>query len=214
MDTLGVVFDLARTLLDDRESDWATDDYLRPFVSLAARMLSAELAAYRFSFAETEAVLANLPVGTNNLGAFLASDGPLANLLQPLALWERPTGGDDSQWTRLARVEQLTPQPPAASFHFWEFREGNIYLSPTSIPIDLRIRFEETLNALGDSAQRLRIPGSASILAYHAAALVARSRGARDLALDLSSLAQRHLDDWRLREGKELQNIRYRQQRF
>jgi hypothetical protein len=214
MDNASMVFDGARALLDDPDREWATDDYLRPFVNLSYRGLASELAAYRLSFDERVAVLPNLPPGTQDLAAFTAPGGALAALWQPIELRERPIGGDDSDWTTMRRVDRLPAGDPQAMFELWEYREGDIYFPPATQALDLMVRFEEIFPAVASGSEPLRIIGSATALAYSAAALAARSRGGAELAADLSQEAARQTQLLILRLINESQSVRLRQRRF
>lgn len=211
MDTAAIVFDFARSLLDDPERSWATDEYLRSFLNLAWRGLANELGACRMGFDERIVVLPNLGAGTQDLSAYLLPGQPLATLWQPIEVWERPAGGNDTQWHPMQRVAAIVPDlPPQPCFGVWEYREGNLWFPPSSQPIDLQIRFEEIFPALADATQPLRIAGAGHILGYSVAALAARSRGQRNMAADYAEEAQRHTGLLMLRLGKEMQNLHVR----
>jgi len=215
MDTAAVVFDLARVLLDDPERDWATDEYLRPFLNLGWRGLANELGACRMGFDERVVVLPRLAAGTESLSAFLLPDQPLATMWQPIEIWERPSGGDDTQWRRMQRVAVLPPDfTPQPFLGIWEYREGDIWFPPSNQTTDVQVRFEEIFPAISDATQPLRIAGAGNILSYSVAALVARSRGNRAMAADYAAEATRQTGLLMLRLGKEMQNVRVRQRGY
>lgn len=214
MDTASSVLDSTRALLDDPERDWATDDYLRPFLNIAYRDLASELGAYGISFDQRVVVIPNVAANTTDLGAYIVAGGPLATMWQPIDLYERPAGGDDSQWVSMRRVAEMLPALPKPNFGTWEFREGNIYLPPSNQTNDLLVRFEEMFPNIADVSEPLRITGAANILACATASLAARSRGGRELAADLSIEARRQTTSLLLRLNKEAQKIRTRQRRY
>lgn len=214
MDNALVSLGLARALLDDPEQDWATDNYLRPFLNLAYRALAMQLGTYCIPFEDRIAVLPGIAEGTTDLSAFLAPGGPLAAMWQPVDLFERASGEDDTQWRPMRRVADLPPCGPQAYLEFWEYREGNIYFPASNQAIDLRIRFEEIFPALVAPGDPIRITGGAHALAYGAASLAARSRGNRDLAVDLDALAQRENQALALRLVQESQRVTRRPKPF
>ncbi len=215
MDTAAVVFDFARALLDDPERNWANDEYLRTFLNLAWRSLANELGACRMGFDERVVVLPNVSAGTQDLSAWLLPGQPLAMMWQPVEIWERPAGGNATQWRPMRRVGALDPEVPAQPFpDIWEYREGNIWFPPVTQAIDLQVRYEEIFPALADATQPLHIVGTGHILGYSVAALVARSRGSRSMAADYAEEAQRHTGLLMLRLGKEMQNLRVRQRAY
>lgn len=214
MDNATVSLTLARALLDDPEQDWATDDYLRPFLNLAYRALAMQLGAYRIPFDDRVVIVPSVPAGTTDLGAFIQPGGPLAAMWQPVDLFERASGGDDTQWRPMSRVSDLPPSGPQAYYEFWEYREGNICFPPSNQVLDLRVRFEEIFPALAAPGDPIRIIGGAQALAYSAASLASRSRGNRDLAVDLDALAQRECQTMALRLVQESQNVTRRQRPF
>lgn len=214
MDNASVSLGLARALLDDPEQDWATDNYLRPFLNLAYRALAMQLGAYCIPFEDRVVVLPGMAAGTTDLGAFVQPGGPLAAMWQPVDLFERASGEDDTQWRPMCRVSDLPPSGPQAYLEFWEYREGNIYFPPSNQVVDLRVRFEEIFPALAAPGDPIRITGGAQALAYSAASLAARSRGNRELAVDLDALAQRETQALALRLVQESQRVTRRPRPF
>ncbi len=185
------IFNLIRSLLDDPLADWTHNDYLEPFFNLACRNLQMELGAYGLVEDVSEIILPNLPAGTTSLASFTNPGQPLATMWQPLELFERPVGADDTAWQILRQVSTIPSLPPQPAFGFWEYRAGEIVLPPNAQPLDLRVRFESLLPIVSEPYQPLRLVGSSHILAYAAAALVARSRGNENLALSHAAEAQR-----------------------
>lgn len=211
MDTAAIVFDFARSLLDDPERSWATDEYLRTFLNLAWRGLANEMGACRMGLDERVVILPNVSAGTQDLSAWLLPGQPLASMWQPVTLWERPAGGNDAQWRPMQRVGALDPEMTAQPYlGIWEYREGNVWFPAATQAVDLQVRFEEIFPALADATQPLRIVGTGHILGYSVAALTARSRGNRTMAADYAAEAQRHTGLLMLRLGKEMQNLRVR----
>ncbi len=213
MDTVTNVYDLSRALLDDPERDWAHDDYLRPFLWMARRELAMELGSYGLEFYQKVVVLTALPVGTADLGSAI-NGGALSGLWQPILLEERFSGQDDTAWQQMSRVDALPALPCLGYLQQYEFREGNIYFPATVQSTDLRIRFEELGPALGAEGQALEVTGTAQLLAYGTAALVARSRGNRALALDLAAQAISQRQVLIARAVRQLQSVRRRPRSF
>lgn len=212
--TTSLIYSFIRSLLDDPQADWATDAYLQPHLNLAYRNLEMELGAYGMAADQNVAVIPNLPPGTTDLSSYAAPGGPLAAMWQPLTLYERPAGASDNDWQLLRPSDNLPPLPPRPFCQIWEFRLGAIHLPPASQALDLQVRFEELFPALTDPDQPLRLTGGTHLLAYSTAALVARARGAQDLAMAYAAEAERQRQLLLMRLNRELQGITCRQRPY
>ncbi len=214
MMTTSLIYSFIRSLLDDPQADWATDAYLQPHLNLAYRNLEMELGAYGLAADQAEVVIPNLPPGTTDLTGYAEPGGPLAAMWQPLTIYERPAGASDQDWQLLRPADIIPPLPPRPFCDIWEFRLGAIHLPPASQALDLRIRFEELFPALTDPDQPLRLAGGNHLLAYSSAALVARARGAQDLALSYAAEAERQRQLMLMRLNRERQAITLRQRPY
>jgi hypothetical protein len=72
----------------------------------------------------------------------------------------------------------------------WEWREDQINLIGATQSITIRVRYEKVLATLVLGTDPVQIRSATDALGYATAALAARSRGARALAVDLLGAAQ------------------------
>ncbi len=212
--TKELIFNLIRGLLDDQQGDWAKDNYIDPFFISACHNLQLELGAYGLVENVEEIVLPKIPAGTTSLAAYTQPDQPLAAMWQPLEIHERPAGSGDSAWQVMSQVAVIPHLPPQPAFRYWEYRAGEICLPPADQPLDLLVRFESLLPSISEPYQPMRLLGSSHILAYSAAGLIARSRGAEQLALTLSAEAQRQCQLLLLHLNRSKQMISIRQRPY
>ncbi len=212
--TKDLIFNLIRSLLDDQQSDWAKNDYIEPFFISACHNLQLELGAYGLVESVEEIVLPNLPAGTTSLADYSPPDRPLAAMWQPLEIHARPAGAGDSAWQIMTQVAVVPHIPPQPAFRYWEYRSGEIVLPPSTQSMDLLIRFEALLPAISEPYQPMRLMGSSHILAYSAAGMIARSRGAEQLALTLSAESQRQCQLLLLHLNRSRQMISIRQRPY
>lgn len=209
-----LIFTFIRSLLDDSQNDWTPDSYLAPFFNLACRNLQMEVAAFGLVENVAEVILPAVPAGTTSLAAYAEMNQPLSSMWQPLDLYERPAGAGDSAWRLLRRVEVVPPLPPQPFFDFWEYRGGDVVLPPASQPLDLMVRYEALLPYVTETSEPLHLLGGSHILAYSSAALIARSRGAEQLALTLAAESQRQCQLLLLHLNRSRQQISLRQRPY
>ncbi len=97
---------------------------------------------------------------------------------QPLRLDWKPAGEDSSYYRLVPNYEVLPDLVPGEGVAGWEYRSEVIWLTKSSIAVDLRIRGEFAPPALtGDDSFLLSHPRIGYVVAYGAAALVATVRG-------------------------------------
>ncbi len=189
----GAVLTLVRALMNDPNGVIWTDTALFPFLNAAYRSLQEELAINGVSVMTTHTEI-DLPVTTLN-GVTLAPNPPQiaddttpqlpTDLVVPYTLQEQATGSDDL----FIPMEQITgPFPnlqPMPYLRIWKWEADQIELVGATQAITVRIEYERALPELSQESDPIAIPYANKALAYEVAALAARSRGARDLALDM-----------------------------
>jgi hypothetical protein len=79
---------------------------------------------------------------------------------------------------------------PSTYLRLWEWREDKINLIGATQSITVRVRYEKILPLLVMGTDPVQIRSATDALGFAAAALAARSRGARALAADLLGSAQ------------------------
>ena len=195
------VLTLARTLMNDPNATVFTDALLMPFVNSAYRSLQRELAENGVTVLVAQVDLNLLLDPASGLAPnppeISDSSNPQlpTDLLAPHALWERVTANTTDVLIPMEKIIGGLPNlQPSGYLRFWEWREDKINLVGATQPITVRIRYEKLLPALVLGTDPVQIRSSADALAYATAALAARARGARELALDMSGAAEEEFE--------------------
>jgi hypothetical protein len=169
-----------RDLVDDSEAEFAKDDYLQSKVAIAYDDLYNKLRMTGAQFDESVVELINVPVGTSDLGAYFASGKELELLLNPSIDgfdWKL-TGLDPTNY-RTARLVSKVPDVQAGQFiTSFEWRKGNLYFTPITSAVDIRIRGEFLFSALKADADPIQAGiNVGNVIAYWTAALIGIVRG-------------------------------------
>jgi len=195
--TAGDVLNLARSMMNDPNGVLWSDPVLFPLLNAAYRSLQEELAINGVSVMQTSADI-DLPVVTLN-GVILAPNPPRiaddttpqlpTDLVVPYTIEEQATGSDDL----FIPMERITgPLPnfqPMGYLRIWKWETDQIELVGATREITVRIHYERALGALAAESDPVEIPYATRAIAYEVAAFAARSRGARDLAMDMEQAA-------------------------
>lgn len=195
--TAGDVLDLARSMMNDPNAVLWTDAMLFPLLNAAYRSLQEDLAINGVSVMQATTTL-DLPYTTVN-GVSLAPNPPQiaddtspqlpTDLVVPYTLEEQATGTDDL----FIPMERITgPLPnfePMSYLRIWKWETDRIDLIGATRAITVRIYYERALAALSAETDPVQIPYATRSVAYEVAAFAARSRGARQLAMDMEQAA-------------------------
>jgi hypothetical protein len=84
---------------------------------------------------------------------------------------------------------------PNTYMRLWEWREDKINLIGATQSITVRVRYEKVLATFTLGTDPVQIRSATDALGYATAALAARSRGARALAVDLLGAAQTAIEN-------------------
>src|ERR1700761_1841999 len=131
-----------RDLVDDPDGEFATDDYLQSKVALAYDDLYNALRMTGAQFDETVVELINVQLGTSELSAYFASGKPLETLLNPKYFEWKLTGLDPTNYVEARLVDRVPDVQPNQWIAKWEWRKGNIFFTPVTTAVDIRIRGE------------------------------------------------------------------------
>src|SRR5579872_1072140 len=132
------------------QDDWCDKDYILNFLSIHHEDVDNVLENLDLSYDTQVVVLSAVPAGTSDLSAFEVSGQPLSSIMYPIKLEWRLVGGTDINWRKIPRQDEIedvlipTAGGPSqtegiASF---EWRGGIIYISPSSVDVDIRVRFD------------------------------------------------------------------------
>lgn len=198
--------DRARAFLNDPNGVIWANAVLFPFLESAYRSLQEDLAINGVSLMQATTDI-DVPLVTL-FGTTLAPNPARiaddtnpqlpADCVVPFTLQERHTGTDDL----FVPMEKITgPLPglqPVSYLRLWKWESDQVELVGATQEITIRMTYERALPALASEADPVLIPHCSSTLAYTVAALAARSRGARQLAIDMEQAAS-------LSQGKLIQ---------
>ena len=195
----GDVLGLVRALMNDPNAVIWNDAALFPFLNAAYRSLQEELAINGVTVMTTYADV-DLPLVTLDGTTTAPNPARIADdtdpqlptdLVVPYRLEERAAGSDDI-FVPMEKITGVMPNfDPMAYLRIWKWEADQILLIGATQAVTVRIEYERALPSLSQESDPIEIPYANRSLAYEVAALAARSRGARDLALDMEQAADR-----------------------
>jgi hypothetical protein len=193
---------LARALVNDTSGAVFTDTLLMPLLNSAYRGLQRELAENGVSVLMEQQDIELDLVGTTGVTNTEISDVSSPQLptdcLMPHVLWERATANTADVFVPMEKFTgggSMLNLQPSCYMRLWEWREDKINLIGATQSITVRVRYEKVLATLVLGTDPVQIRSSTDALGYATAALAARSRGARALAVDLLGAAQTAIEN-------------------
>jgi hypothetical protein len=184
---------LTRSLMNDAAGVVFTDAVLLPFLNSAYGALQRELAETGASIL-TDQMDLDLPLLSTGITPTAINDASSpqlpTDLLVPHQLWEMPTGSCDVFVPMEKITSGLPNMQPSSFLQLWEWLADSINLVGATQATTVRIRYEKALPEFVYNTDPILIRSAQDPLAYAAAALAARSRGARALAADFSTAAE------------------------
>lgn len=195
--TFGQVKARVRNLLDDPQGSYLTDDFIGPLVNEAYEDMNSQLMATQSSYDIGVIELPAIPAGTANLTDQQTGTGPLERMAaMPERIDWKPAGTDPSYYQLVENFAILPDSSPEEGVAGWEFRSGIIWLTPSSIPVDLRVRGEFLAQQLREDTDVLAThPRIGYVVAYATAALIAAVRGNTPWAQAYESKAAEGMDE-------------------
>jgi hypothetical protein len=193
---------LARALVNDTSGAVFTDTLLMPLLNSAYRGLQRELAENGVSVLMEQQDIEldlNLSTGVTNTEISDVSSPQLpTDCLMPHVLWERATANTGDVFVPMEKFTSggsMLNLQPSTYMRLWEWREDKINLIGATQSITVRVRYEKVLATLVLGTDPVQIRSATDALGYATAALAARSRGARALAVDLLGAAQTAIEN-------------------
>ncbi len=195
--TLGQVKARVRNLLDDPQGSYLTDGFLVPLIGEVYDDANSQLASTQGSWDISVVEVPDVPAGTVNLGLWQAAGGLLETLTdQPLRIDWKPAGNNPSYYRLVRNYGVLPDLQPSAGVAGWEFRSETIWLTHSSIAVDLRVRGEFAPPPLtGEESVLVSHPRIGYVVAYGTAALVATVRGNVAWTLQYEQKAREGMDE-------------------
>lgn len=193
---------LARALVNDTSGAVFTDTLLMPLLNSAYRGLQRELAENGVSVLmeqqDIELDLNTSTGATNTEISDVSSPQLPTDCLMPHMLWERATANTGDVFMPMEKFTSggsMLNLQPSGYLRLWEWREDKINLIGATQSITVRVRYEKVLATLTLGTDPVQIRSATDALGYATAALAARSRGARALAVDLLGAAQTAIEN-------------------
>jgi hypothetical protein len=193
---------LARALVNDTSGAVFTDTLLMPLLNSAYRGLQRELAENGVSVLMEQQDLEldqNVSSGVTNTEISDVSSPQLpTDCLMPHVLWERATANTGDVFVPMEKFTSgggMLNLQPSSYLRLWEWREDKINLIGATQSVTVRVRYEKVLPSLTIGTDPVQIRSATDALGYATAALAARSRGARALAVDLLGAAQTAIEN-------------------
>ena len=193
---------LARALVNDTSGAVFTDTLLMPLLNSAYRGLQRELAENGVSVLMEQQDIEldqNVSTGATNTEISDVSSPQLpTDCLMPHVLWERATANTGDVFVPMEKFTSgggMLNLQPSSYLRLWEWREDKINLIGATQSITVRVRYEKVLPILTLGTDPVQIRSATDALGYATAALAARSRGARALAVDLLGAAQTAIEN-------------------
>jgi hypothetical protein len=193
---------LARALVNDTAGAVFTDSLLMPLLNSAYRGLQRELAENGVGVLMEQQDIELDLVGTTGVTNTEISDVSSPQLptdcLMPHVLWERATANTGDVFLPMEKFTSggsMLNLQPSMYMRLWEWREDKINLIGATPSITVRVRYEKVLATLTPGTDPVQIRSATDALGYATAALAARSRGARALAVDLLGAAQTAIEN-------------------
>ena len=193
---------LARALVNDTAGAVFTDTLLMPLLNSAYRGLQRELAENGVSVLmeqqDIELDLNGSTGATNTEISDVSSPQLPTDCLMPHMLWERAAANSGDVFVPMEKFTSggsMLNLQPSGYLRLWEWREDKINLIGATQSITVRVRYEKVLAALTLGTDPVQIRSATDALGYATAALAARSRGARALAVDLLGAAQNAIEN-------------------
>jgi len=169
-DTAQQVVEEAQALLNDIGAVFYSFDSLLPYLNKAYRELQDYYNLHGLKTTVDVSALILVPAGAVALLA------PPADLLRPIALWER-TPGTPEQFTEMDERSWEPEETQTNHLRIWTWREEVVYFRGATSDREIRIRYVKSLGALTGVGSFIGITNSKSALACRTAALGARYIG-------------------------------------
>jgi hypothetical protein len=167
-----------RALVDDPDGTYVTDGFLGPLINQKYEEIYNRMLSTGAEFERRVVELGNVAAQTTDLSVYNLPGRELELMLQPVLLEWKQAGLDPTQYRIAALVDRVHDVIPGQTMEQWEFRSGVIYITPTALAVDIRIRGDflfTPLTAETDAIMAAKNLGHA--VAYGTASLIGTVRG-------------------------------------
>lgn len=177
--------------LEEAGAQWATTDDIYAKLSIVTDDVENHLQALDLNFDTQVVTLGNVAKNTTSLKAFQADDQQLAGLVLPKVVEWKPAGAPESEYQEVPLVDKVIDTNTGsgvgnaavaateAVVASYEWRAGVVFISPCSVNVDLRIRFQGLPTLLNADSPYQPARGLTNPLAYLTAAMILALRGGK-----------------------------------
>ncbi len=193
MDT-AAIFNRARWLLKDVKGSWATDQFLLEGMNHVYETAFLELVNINFPFDETVGELLAVPANTVDITAYDAAQASplLTFMVTPQQIEWKIAGRPVTEYANVEKVDKVPDVGTGVSLTnivsdlqaviAYDFRSMAIHITPASIIVDLRIRFQQLFGELVGADGTLAINSIRPFLGARLAQITAGIRENYNLA--------------------------------
>ncbi|MBZ5522441.1 MAG: hypothetical protein LAP21_09400 [Acidobacteriia bacterium] len=167
-----------RALVDDPDGTYVTDGFLGPLINQKYEEIYNRMLSTGAEFERRVVELSNVAALTSDLSVYNLPGRELELMLQPVLLEWKQAGFDPTSYRTASLVDRVRDVIQAQTLDDWEFRSGVIYITPTVLDVDIRIRGDflfAPLTAETDAIAAAKNLGHA--VAYGTASLIGTVRG-------------------------------------
>ena len=177
--TRGTVKAKVRSLVDDLQGTYVTDEWVDPLIQEEYEIAASKIASTTGDFDDYIVEVPGIQPGTNDLSTQQQAGGVLETMVTPERIdWKY--AGLAPQFYRPLRgpLSKLPDIQPDDWMRGWQWLHNIIQLSPCVVAVDLRVRGEFDPPVLQDDDSPILVhPRLGAFLGFKVAALIAKVRG-------------------------------------
>lgn len=205
----GSIMDRSAALLSDPSKITFTYILQLPYLALAWDELQEDLIANDIVDVEEKTSAA---IAVNAGVVELVS--PPTDLLFPLKLWERASGGIDTDWIEMEEEEVDPADAKIDILEVWYWEENLIKFRGSTANREIKIHYQKELATLSGENTAIPVTNAKSFLSHRTAALVAEARGNKDRAKNLHARGDYFLAQLTSTKVRDMQDGPVRPKRY
>lgn len=205
-----------QALVNDTPAAVYTQAVLLPYINTAQDEVAAALRNHGVAFTKFRSSVLTVTAGTTSL--YIGSSPTLpTNLVEPITMWERPSGGAEQDFYPMFGPSTLPNYGQNQTLTYWDYYQDATN-GPTILTLgattnrEVRIDYYGDLTSFASSGDKLLIYGAQNVVAYRTASLVCLSRGDNDGAQafnlvyekNLGTLCSEQVKEGQARPGRRL----------
>lgn len=169
---------MTRALLGDPDALMYPDTFLLAPINSAATEVGNELRAYGFDSSKKPGyVFTNVPANTKVIGVVGTTPLLPTDFMEPIQLWEKPTGSDVTNYTpvTLAREEIPPTFIPGPLLGQYTFLGGALNFLGATQALDILMDYVKAPGVFAAPGDAPQVPDTSTAIANRAAAIVANT---------------------------------------